>query len=191
LDLARSCGFEQSLTLFINENGKPETMKIEQSWHVNADGPAAATAWGTVPASGKTGDDPKRLEELITIVDDDECACAGLRALIESLGRRTATFASAEDYLASDIREDTACLILDVHLPGMSGPDLQAHLIAEGRWQPTVFVTGRFEEHVQKRVIEAGALGYLTKPCNEKALLDRIEEVLRTTAAAQGFGYRP
>lgn len=133
--------------------------------------------------------DPKPLyHDLITIVDDDDCVREGLSALIGSLGRRTATFASAEDYLASDSRVKTACLILDVHLPGMSGPDLQAHLIADGCCPPTIFVTGRFEEHVRKRVIEAGALGYLNKPCNEKILFDYIDKALCQTMSAGRSG---
>jgi FixJ family two-component response regulator len=118
---------------------------------------------------------------LIAIVDDDQYTRSGLGFLIESLGCSVAMFVSAEDYLAADASENKACLILDVHLPGMSGPDLQAYLIAEGGCPPIIFVTGRFDEDVQKRVIEAGALGYLAKPCNE-ALLHYIGKALRTTA---------
>lgn len=121
--------------------------------------------------------------ELIAIVDDDEYARAGLRVLIESLGHRAASFASAEEYLASDISKSTSCLILDVHLQGISGPDLQAHLITEGRCPPTIFVTGRFEEHVRKRVMQAGALGYFIKLSNEYALLNCIGMVLRRKTA--------
>ena len=131
---------------------------------------------------GNTGRDARhRKNELIAIVDDDEYALSGLEDLIESAGYKAATFVSAEDYVAADLIERTVCLILDVHLPGMSGPDLQAHLIAEGRCPPIIFLTGRFEEQVRKRVIEAGALGYLTKPGNE-ALLNCIGKVLRTAA---------
>jgi FixJ family two-component response regulator len=143
--------------------------------HVYGDGEAA---W-----VGQTNSDPRRLQnELVAIVDDDEYARAGLRALIESLGYRAATFATAEEYLTSHMTESTACLILDVHLPGMSGPDLQAHLITEGRSPPTIFVTGRFEENVRKRVVAAGALGYFIKLSNEHALLNCIGTVLRTAA---------
>ena len=140
--------------------------------HVNTDGMAAGTAWTEL--SGLQTDNAP---ELITIVDDDEYARAGLRSLAESLGHRTAAFASAEEYLASDIRESTSCLILDVHLPGMSGPELQAHLITEGHCPRTIFVTGRFEEQVRKRVIEAGALGYFIKSCNKYALFNCIGTV--------------
>jgi FixJ family two-component response regulator len=142
-------------------------------------GPQARAACVKRPESGDAGPDLKRLEnEVIVIIDDEEWARSGLTTLIESWGYRTATFASAEEYLASDMSERTVCLILDVHLPGLSGPDLQAHLIAEARCPPTVFVTGCCEEHVRKRVTEAGALGYLIKPCSEKALLECIGESL-------------
>lgn len=145
--------------------------------HVDADDVAAGTSWAK-SARRQTDNAPKRLQNmLITIVDDDEYARVGLRALIDSLGHRIAAFSSAEEYLASDIGESTSCLILDVHLLRMSGPDLQARLLAGGRCPPTVFVTGRFDEQVRKRVTEAGALGYLTKPCNEKALLNCIGQV--------------
>ena len=147
--------------------------------HVQGESEAA---WVNSPRA-QTNNDLTRLQnELVAIVDDSEFARAGLRALIESLGHRAATFAAAEEYLASHTRENVACLILDVHLPGMSGPDLQARLIAERRCPPTIFVTGRFEEHVRKRVVEAGALGYFIKVCNECALLNCIGTVLRTAA---------
>lgn len=135
---------------------------------VDADNPAAGAAFFQ--------------NELIAIVDDDEYAREGLRTLIESLRHRAATFASAEEYLASDVKESPSCLILDVHLPGMSGPDLQAHLITEGRCPPTIFVTGRFEEPVRTRVMQARALGYFIKLCDEHALLNCIGTVLRMAA---------
>ena len=133
--------------------------------------------------SGKTGDSPRRLQSaLIAVVDDDECARSGLGILIETLGHRVAAFASAEEYLASNMSETPACLILDVYMPGMSGPDLQNHLIADGCCPPTIFATGRFEAHVQKRVMGAGAFGYLTKPCDDEALLDCIGKAIRRAA---------
>ena len=133
------------------------------------------------PGSGEAGNPNHRPTELITIVDDEDCVPGSLSTLIESYGREAATFASAEDYLASDGKRNTACLILDVNLPGMSGPALQAHLIAEGRCPPTVFVSGRSERNVKKRVIAAGALAYLSKPCNEGVLLDCLEKALGGT----------
>ena len=177
LELARSHELQQRLNRCINDTKRPGNGGALGIGRIDADGVAAATAWVELPERSKTGDSPKHLQNgLIAIVDDDDCVRDGLSALIESLGRRAATFASAEGYLASAAKRNTACLILDVHLPGMSGPDLQARLIAEGCCPPTVFVTGRFEDHARKRVIAAGALGYLSKPCDEKTLLDCIEK---------------
>jgi CheY-like chemotaxis protein len=185
LELARSHELRQRLTRPINDGKKPGNGGDFGIGRVDADGAAVGTARLALPEPSKTGDGPKHLQNgLIAIVDDDDCVREGLSALIESLGRRAATFASAEDYLASAVQRNTACLILDVHLPGMSGPDLQAHLIAEGCCPPTVFVTGRFEEHARQRVIAAGALGYLRKPCDEKTLFDCMEKARSATQSA-------
>lgn len=123
---------------------------------------------GSYQSNGKSGD---ARNGLIAIIDDDRCAREGINALIASLGYSSATFMSAEEYLGSESKLHTACLILDVHLPGMSGPDLQAHLMADGGKTPIVFVTALFDERVRNRVIGAGALAYLTKPCDESALI--------------------
>jgi FixJ family two-component response regulator len=85
---------------------------------------------------------------------------------------------SAEDYLSSKLKADTGCLILDVHLPGMSGPDLQSHLIADGNCTPIVFITGRFEQNVRNRVIAAGAIDYLTKPFPAESIINCIDKAL-------------
>jgi CheY-like chemotaxis protein len=180
LKLACSYDFEQRLALVVNEGVRRINERNRNAGHIRADNAQGATAaWVQSPVSTRAAPDPKYLQnELIAIIDDEACVRGGLSNLIESRGHRAETFASAEDYLACEAKENAACLILDVHLPGMSGPDLQGRLIAEGRCPPTVFVTGRFEEQVQRRVIEAGALGYLTKPCDEQALFDCIESAL-------------
>lgn len=177
LELARSYELGQRLTLFINESRKSNMLEIRGAAHVGAERLGAEALETKLPALGQTNNDPQPLQnEMIAIVDDDEYARAGLGALLESVGGRVATFASAEEYLASDMEEDASYLILDVHLPGMSGPDLHDHLVASARCPSTVFVTGRFQDHVQKRVIDAGALGYLIKPCDVEALLDCMTE---------------
>ena len=180
LALARSYEHHQRLTLFVNEHrGERKDHGEQVVDHVDTDGLATPTACVKPPLEPSKAE---RLEnKLIAIVDDDEYARSGLSVLIESLGYRAATFASAEEFLASSMREDTACLILDVHMPGMNGPDLQAHLIAEGRCPPTVFITGQFDEHVRKRVIKAGAIGYLTKLGSADALVDSIEKAFAKT----------
>jgi CheY-like chemotaxis protein len=177
LKLAHSYERQHCLAGFIHETKKREDGRDLGIGRIRTDGTTAGTAWLELPEPSKTDIRPRHFADgVIAIVDDDDCVRGGLSALIESRGRRAATFASAEDYLAAGARDNTVCLILDVHLPGLSGPDLQALLIAEGRLLPTVFVTGRFEDRVQKRVIAAGALGYLSKPCDEKALFDCIEK---------------
>lgn len=177
LRLARSYDLQQRLTLFVNEIRRRKLEGDRAMGHVTAERTAATAVWVELPEPLKVVDDSKLFRNaLIVIVDDDDCVREGLSALIESGGRRVATFGSAEDYLASDAKANTACLILDVHLPGMSGPDLHAHLIAEGCCPPTLFVTGRREDHVQRRVIAAGALGYLSKPCDATALFDCLEK---------------
>lgn len=177
LKLAHSYELQHYVALFTHGTKEREDGGDPGMGPIRADGAAAATAWLELREPGKTGGEPELLPNaVIAIVDDDESVRAGLSVLIESRGRRAATFASAEDYLAAKASDNTACLILDVHLPGMSGPDLQARLIAEGCCLPTVFVTGRHEDHVQEQVIAAGALAYLSKPCDEHDLFDCIEK---------------
>jgi FixJ family two-component response regulator len=130
---------------------------------------------GPYQSNGKSGD---VRNGLIAIIDDDRCAREGINALIASLGYSSATFMSAEEYLGSDSKLHTACLILDVHLPGMSGPDLQSYLMADGGKIPIVFVTALFDERVKNRVIGAGALGYLIKPCDESALISCLVKAI-------------
>lgn len=182
LKLARSYELQQRLTAFINGNRNHKSDGDRGMGHVNADGVAARTAWVDLPGRSNADNGPRLLQnQLIAIVDDEPCARGGLSTLIESVGYKVAAFASAEDYLVSDARENAAFLILDIHLPGLSGPDLHAHLITDGYCPPTVFVTGEIEENVRKRVIAAGALGYLSKPCHDDVLLDCIAKALGPT----------
>ncbi|HTV37539.1 MAG TPA: response regulator [Xanthobacteraceae bacterium] len=115
---------------------------------------------------------------LISIVDDDEWARQGMSAYIESCGHDCATFRTAEEYLSFDRMCDTICLIADVQLPGMKGPDLQDRLIADGCCIPIIFVTGFFDERIRNRVLRAGAIGYLTKPYREETLSDCLQRAL-------------
>lgn len=179
LKLAHSYELQQRLAVFIKEKRNHRNDGDRGMGHVNADSVAARTAWVDLPGRSNADNDPRHPQnQLIAIVDDEPCARGGLSTLIESVGYKVAAFASAEDYLVSDVRENAAFLILDIHLPGLSGPDLQAHLITDGYCPPTVFVTGQIEEHVRKRVIAAGALGYLSKPCHDDVLLDCIAKAL-------------
>lgn len=115
---------------------------------------------------------------LISIIDDDCYARDGLSAYIESLGHVSAPFATAEQYLSSGVVVRNACLISDVQLPGMQGPDLQVRLIAYGYRIPIIFVTGFYNENTRARVLRAGAIGYLAKPWHETSLIECLARAL-------------
>lgn len=117
---------------------------------------------------------------MISIVDDDESVREATKGLVRSLGYTAATFASAEEYLRSDRVRDTSCLISDVKMPGMSGVELQAQLVADGRCTPVIFVTGFPEERIRVRVLEAGAVAYLSKPFTDECLIRCLDRALAT-----------
>lgn len=114
----------------------------------------------------------------MAVVDDDESVRESLPDLLRELGFLVQAFSSAEEFLALEFL-DTECLILDVGLPGMSGPALQQELRRRGRKIPIVFITGRADENIRARVLEAGAVAYLLKPFTETALLDAVRQALR------------
>jgi FixJ family two-component response regulator len=105
---------------------------------------------------------------MISIIDDDAFVRVATDGLVRSLGYRTTTFASAEDYLQSDRINDTSCVITDVQMPGLSGVELQSVLLARGDPTPMIFITAFPEEKVRRRVLEAGAIGFLSKPFDDE-----------------------
>ena len=115
---------------------------------------------------------------LISIVDDDESMREAIQSLLRSVGFRAKTFASGEQFLQSDQIENTACLILDVRMPGMSGLDLQRRLMATQCRIPIVFVTAHGEEEALSRALQEGAVDFLLKPFSEEALLNAIQVAL-------------
>ena len=112
---------------------------------------------------------------MISIVDDDCFARDAIDDLVQSLGYRTATFASAEDFLQSGCIGETACLITDLQMPGMSGLDLQTQLRADGYKTPVVFVSAFPEEGYRSRALKGGAIGFVGKPFHEQCLVDCIK----------------
>jgi FixJ family two-component response regulator len=116
---------------------------------------------------------------VVMIVDDDDSMRRAARRLVRSFGLAVDTFASAEDFLASGRLAETACLVLDVHMPGLSGIELQSKLIAEGYLIPVIFITAFVDEKTQARALEAGAHAYLIKPFNEDDLLEGIRRALQ------------
>jgi CheY-like chemotaxis protein len=116
---------------------------------------------------------------IIGIIDDDESVREATKGLIRSLGYNAAIFASAEEYLRSDCVSNSACLITDLNMPGMSGADLQDHLIAEGRHVPIIFITAYSDEKVRVRVLDAGAFGFLRKPFDDEDLIECLNKALK------------
>lgn len=116
---------------------------------------------------------------LIAVVDDDESIRESLPDLLREFGFAARTFASAEEYLASDCVGETKCLILDVAMPGMSGPDLHRELKIRQQDIPVVFITAQRDEAVRRRMLEQGAAACLYKPFSDTALLAAINAGLR------------
>lgn len=116
---------------------------------------------------------------LISVVDDDESVRESLPDLLRELGFAVQAFSSAEEFLASDYLGQTRCLVLDVAMPGMSGPDLQQELVRRRQEIPIVFITAHRDEDVRPRLLERGAVRCLFKPFSETALLDALNAALR------------
>jgi FixJ family two-component response regulator len=115
---------------------------------------------------------------LMAIVDDDDALRNSLDNLLRSVGFRVQGFASAEAFLQANHAPETACLILDVRLPGMNGLELQRQLVAAHWGMPIIFVTAYADDDVRARALAAGAVAFLSKPCHEEDLLHAIEAAL-------------
>jgi len=116
---------------------------------------------------------------LLSIVDDDESVRESLPDLIREFGFAARTFSSAEEFLLSDPIDETSCLILDIAMPGMSGPELQQELKRRGKQIPIIFMTGRKDETIRAQVLKQGAVGFLHKPFSDAALLAAIKTALQ------------
>jgi FixJ family two-component response regulator len=130
---------------------------------------------------------------LISIVDDDESAREAVAGLVRSLGFVAAEFESAADFLESDYLSRTACLIADVRMPEMTGPELYSRLMASGTRIPTVLITAYADEAARARALKAGVRCYLAKPlrpddllaCIQSAIGDGKERIERSRSAPQ------
>jgi FixJ family two-component response regulator len=116
---------------------------------------------------------------LVSVVDDDESVRESLPDLLTEFGFTAQAFSSAEEFLASDYIGQTQCLILDIAMPGMSGPDLQRELRLRGQHIPIVFITAQRDEGMRPRLLAEGAVELLFKPFSETALLDALNAALR------------
>ena len=116
---------------------------------------------------------------LVSVVDDDESVRESLPDMLRQFGFAAAAFSSAEEFLASDVIARTNCLILDVKMPGMSGPDLQRELTTLGQQIPIVFITASGDTAVRARLLSDGAVECLFKPFSEAALFNALQSALR------------
>ena len=116
---------------------------------------------------------------LVSVVDDDESVRESLPDLLREFGFAARAFSSAEAFLASEVVSETSCLILDVAMPGMSGPELQQELIRRQQEIPIVFITANGDQTVRPRLLAQGAVECLFKPFSEAALLDALNAALR------------
>lgn len=116
---------------------------------------------------------------LVSVVDDDESVSESLPDLLNEMGFAVQVFSSAEEFLASDVVGLTRILILDIAMPGMSGPELQEQLMLRGRRIPIVFITAQKDDTVRPSLIARGAVECLFKPFSDAALLSALNAALR------------
>ena len=118
---------------------------------------------------------------LVSVVDDDESVRESLPDLLREFGFAVRAFSSAEEFLSSDCVGQTRCLLLDIAMPGMTGPDLQRELTLRGQEIPIVFITAHRDETVRPRLLEDGAVECLYKPFSDTALLRALNAALRVS----------
>ena len=121
------------------------------------------------------------IRSLVSVVDDDESVRESLPDLLREFGYAVQAFPSAEEFLASDCVGHTRCLILDIAMPDMTGPDLQRELKLRGLEIPIVFITAHADETVRPKLLEQGAIECLFKPFSDTALLDALHAALRVS----------
>ena len=143
--------------------------------------PVASGARGAARAGARISESVRTTHPLVSIVDDDESVCQSLPDLLRELGFSAQAFSSAEEFLTSDHINRTACLLLDVAMPGMSGPDLQRELRLQRPEIPIIFITAQTDETLRRRLLDQGAVACLFKPFNETALLEALKSALQAS----------
>jgi len=118
---------------------------------------------------------------VVSIIEDDKSVRAATNRLVRSLGFEPHMFSSAEEFLQSPQRNGSSCVIADVRMPGMSGVALQKLLIEEGQNPPMIFITAFPEQKIKEQALEAGAVAYLTKPFDGKAMIKCLSEAIKRT----------
>ena len=124
-------------------------------------------------------------EPVVRVVDDDESIRRSLSGLLNSVGLCVASYGSAQDFLAADSPDTPGCLVLDVHLPGLSGLDLQKELVGTDRALPVIFLTGLGDIPTTVRAMKGGAVEFLTKPLNAPALLEAVRDAIEKDREAR------
>ena len=123
---------------------------------------------------------------LVSVVDDDESVRESLPDLLQEFGFAVETFASAEEFLASGRIGETRCLVLDIAMPGMSGPDLQRELLERRHKVPIVFITAHADKSDVPRLMEQGAVACLLKPFSDTALREALNAALDGRSPDEG-----
>src|SRR6266481_3622446 len=116
--------------------------------------------------------------KLVAIVDDDDLMRSALQGLLKAVGLPSRAFASAEEFLKSGHQHETACLIADIRMPGMSGLELQAQLNAERCRIPTIFITAHGDAKMRLQALRAGAVEFMAKPFDDEVLLESVRAAL-------------
>jgi two-component system response regulator FixJ len=119
------------------------------------------------------------MDAIVYVVDDDQAMVESLSWIIESVGLKAKTYVRAQDFLDEYNPIQHGCLLLDVRMPGMSGPELQLRLNDKGATLPIIFISGHGDVPLAVRVMKAGAVDFLTKPFNDQILLESINKALR------------
>src|SRR6202790_2973499 len=117
---------------------------------------------------------------LVAIVDDDDLMRGALQGMLKSVGLPSQAFASAEEFLTSGQQHQTACLITDIRMPGMSGLELQAKLNAEHCRIPTIFITAHGDAKMRMQALKAGAVEFMAKPFDDEVLLESVRAALES-----------
>lgn len=120
----------------------------------------------------------QRKTKMVAIVDDDDSMRGALHGLLKAVGLPAMAFASAEEFLNSGQQQQTACLIADIRMPGMSGLDLQARLNSERCRIPTIFITAHGDAKMRLQALREGAVEFLSKPFDDEALLESVRAAL-------------
>ncbi len=127
----------------------------------------------------------KKLDPIVFIIDDDEAVRLSTEMLIRSMGLRAESFASAAEFLDDFDPQQPSCLILDIRMPGMSGLELQEHLVESNLSVPIIFVTGHGEVPMAVKAMKAGAIDFIQKPFRDQELIDRVHAALEKDAEAR------